>query len=122
MQQTPPGGPLQSILGIREASWRRSEREAASLCYLGWPGLAREGMGAWTAGAPASLLPMLVPGTSPLEGPLALPSVTLSLLPELHGTLTPLVYLFPPGILGTEPSVVAVWLLIIKDTVLRLGS
>ena len=30
--------------------------------------------------------------------------------------------LFPPGIPGTEPSMVAVWLLIIKHTVLRLSS
>lgn len=71
---------------------------------------------------PSLSVPHAGPGTSPLEGPLARPSMTLSLLPELHGTLTPLVYLFLPGVLGTEPSMVAVWLLIIKDTVLRLGS
>lgn len=59
---------------------------------------------------------------SPGEGLRAFPSVTPSLLPELHGTLTSLIYLFLPNIPGTEPSVVAVWLLIIKDAVLRPDS
>lgn len=71
----------------------------------------------------ASLLPLLDPGTSPLKGLWALPSVTPSLLPESTGhSLAPLIYLFLPGVLGMEPSLVAVWLFIIKDTVLRLGS
>ena len=86
--------------------------------HLGWPGLTREE----TKAQAASLSPWLVPEASLVKGLRALPSVTPSLVPEPHGTLTPLIYLLLPGVLGTEPSVVAVWMLIIKDTVLRLGS
>lgn len=66
--------------------------------------------------------PLCSPGHSPDEGLRAFPCATPSLLPELHRMLTSLIYFFLPDVLGTEPSVVAVWWLIIKDTVLGPGS